>query len=53
MICPNNNLISNSKNQVKPKVMDRLNLFNFAVPKRTEAAFVGIFVFQIFNLILL
>ena len=53
MVCLNNKLISNSKELVKPKVQDRQNVFNLAVPKRTGAALVGIFVFQIFNLILL
>ena len=53
MVCPNNKLISNSKDQVKPKAQDRQKVFNFSVPKRTKAALVGIFVFQIFNLILL
>ena len=53
MVYSDNQLISGSKDQVKPKSQDCLNVFNLAMPKRTEAALVGIFIFQIFNLILL
>ena len=53
MVFLNNKLIGGLKDQVKPKVQDRQQVFNFAVPKRTEAALVEIFIFQNFNLILL
>ena len=36
-----------------PKTQDRQKVFNLAVPKRTKAALLGIFIFQIFNFILL
>ena len=53
MVCFNNKLISNLKDQVKPKVQDCQKVFILEVPKRTEAAIVDIFVLKIFNLILL
>ena len=53
MVCANNKLISNLKDQVKPKVLNRQKVFNFEVSNRTSAALVGIFVIQDFNLILL
>ena len=53
MVCPDNQQIGGLKNQVKPKQQDRQNVFKLALPRRTEAALVGIFILQIFNLILL
>ena len=38
---------------MKPNTQDRQKVFNLAVPKRTEAVLVLIFILQIFNLILL
>ena len=53
MVCPDNQLIGGENNQVKPKAQERQKVFNLAVPKRTEAALVEIFIFQYCNLILL
>ena len=45
MVCPDNQLIGGLKDQVKPKAQDRQKVFNLAVPRRTEVALVGIFIF--------
>ena len=53
MVCFNNQLICSVKDQVMPKVQERLNVLNLAVQKTNEAALVTICIFQIYNLILL
>ena len=53
MVCSDNQLIGGLQDQIKPKAQDRQQVFNLAVPRRTEAALVWIFIFQIFNLIFL
>ena len=53
MVDSDNQLIGCLKDQVMPKEQDRQKVFNFAVPRKIEAALLGIFIFQIFNLILL
>ena len=53
MVFPYNHLIVNLKDQMKPKAQDRQIVFILAVPRRIEAALVGIFIFQILNFILL
>ena len=52
MVYFDNQLIGCLKDQLKQNAQDRQKVFNLAVPKRTEAALVGIFIFQIFNVIL-
>ena len=53
MVFPDNQQIGGLKTQMKPKQQDRQKVFNLALQRRTEAALVGIFILQIFNLILL
>ena len=53
MVCHDNQLICGLNDQVEPKAQDRQQVYNLAVPWRTEAALVGIFIFQIVNLIFL
>ena len=45
MVCPDNQLIGGLNNQVKLKAQNRQNVFNHAVPQKTEAAIVEIFIF--------